>query len=108
MAANTAVPVPSKEIRVSWAAPPNISHEVDQPTTWLIPDSVMASPSTKPNGIAGTKSEMASIEARRLIDESTVMSRAPYRVVEISKQRFSDDTYRSSTSPNTMQHVTDA
>ncbi len=48
--------VPTSVISASWAAPAMIATEVNRPIPSGIGDSEMATPSTKPNGTAGTRS----------------------------------------------------
>jgi hypothetical protein len=71
-AATPAVPVPSSVIRVSWAAPAKMIGAELHPMRFPIPDSVIASATTRANGMAETTRGMASVKARRRSDLSTV------------------------------------
>jgi hypothetical protein len=75
-AATTAVPVPSNVTRVRWAAPAKMIGAPVHPMKLPIPDSVIANPTTNPNGIAATMRGIASMKARRRSGVCAVCERA--------------------------------
>ena len=79
--------VPASVTTASWAAPPKIVGPAAHPIAAGISPSVIASPSTNPNGIAGTNSGTASAIARRSICPTTMAGEGTHR----QRDRYAPD-----------------
>jgi hypothetical protein len=73
IAARIAVPAPSNVTRVRWAAPAKMIGAPLQPTRLPIPDSVIARPTTRANGMAEPTSGSASITPFLAMERSNVL-----------------------------------